>query len=101
MDETDKVILGNGRFGKTPSIVRSRRNTVPIKPNYPLNLWSIMKNCIGKELSKIPMPVNFNEPLSMLQRLVFLFENYRYDRRRKINNILILDLQRTMSTQIY
>ncbi|CAB1322004.1 unnamed protein product, partial [Coregonus sp. 'balchen'] len=30
---------------------------------------SIMKNCIGKELSKIPMPVNFNEPLSMLQRL--------------------------------
>ncbi|NXU67886.1 OSBP1 protein, partial [Horornis vulcanius] len=31
--------------------------------------WSIMKNCIGKELSKIPMPVNFNEPLSMLQRL--------------------------------
>uniref|UniRef100_F7F973 Oxysterol-binding protein n=1 Tax=Monodelphis domestica TaxID=13616 RepID=F7F973_MONDO len=34
-----------------------------------INLWSIMKNCIGKELSKIPMPVNFNEPLSMLQRL--------------------------------
>uniref|UniRef100_A0A669EME1 Oxysterol-binding protein n=1 Tax=Oreochromis niloticus TaxID=8128 RepID=A0A669EME1_ORENI len=29
----------------------------------------IMKNCIGKELSKIPMPVNFNEPISMLQRL--------------------------------
>uniref|UniRef100_A0A667Y7F5 Oxysterol-binding protein n=1 Tax=Myripristis murdjan TaxID=586833 RepID=A0A667Y7F5_9TELE len=39
------------------------------KPNYSLNLWSIMKNCIGKELSKIPMPVNFNEPISMLQRL--------------------------------
>ncbi|XP_023657315.2 oxysterol-binding protein 1 isoform X4 [Paramormyrops kingsleyae] len=49
--------------------VRKRRTRIPDKPNYSLNLWSIMKNCIGKELSKIPMPVNFNEPLSMLQRL--------------------------------
>ncbi|XP_030625250.1 oxysterol-binding protein 2 isoform X2 [Chanos chanos] len=50
-------------------IRRARRSRIPDKPNYSLNLWSIMKNCIGKELSKIPMPVNFNEPLSMLQRL--------------------------------
>ncbi|XP_017316496.1 oxysterol-binding protein 1 isoform X3 [Ictalurus punctatus] len=49
--------------------VRKRRTRIPDKPNYSLNLWSIMKNCIGKELSKIPMPVNFNEPISMLQRL--------------------------------
>ncbi|XP_076020167.1 oxysterol-binding protein 2 [Genypterus blacodes] len=48
---------------------RTRRSHIPDKPNYSLNLWSIMKNCIGKDLSKIPMPVNFNEPLSMLQRL--------------------------------
>ncbi|XP_058877718.1 oxysterol-binding protein 1-like isoform X2 [Acipenser ruthenus] len=48
---------------------KKRRNRIPDKPNYSLNLWSIMKNCIGKELSKIPMPVNFNEPISMLQRL--------------------------------
>nr|XP_033812632.1 oxysterol-binding protein 2 isoform X1 [Geotrypetes seraphini] len=48
---------------------KRRRTQIPDKPNYSLNLWSIMKNCIGKELSKIPMPVNFNEPLSMLQRL--------------------------------
>ncbi|XP_008416855.1 oxysterol-binding protein 2 isoform X2 [Poecilia reticulata] len=48
---------------------RQHRTHIPDKPNYSLNLWSIMKNCIGKELSKIPMPVNFNEPLSMLQRL--------------------------------
>ncbi|XP_062865147.1 oxysterol-binding protein 1 isoform X2 [Trichomycterus rosablanca] len=49
--------------------VRKRRTRIQDKPNYSLNLWSIMKNCIGKELSKIPMPVNFNEPISMLQRL--------------------------------
>lgn len=82
--------------GKELQPRRQRRTHVPDKPNYSLNLWSIMKNCIGKELSKIPMPVrvscahgsrvsacalhlqscmssprqvNFNEPLSMLQRL--------------------------------
>uniref|UniRef100_A0AAR2KLC0 Oxysterol-binding protein n=1 Tax=Pygocentrus nattereri TaxID=42514 RepID=A0AAR2KLC0_PYGNA len=52
-----------------PLSSRKRRTRIPDKPNYSLNLWSIMKNCIGKELSKIPMPVNFNEPISMLQRL--------------------------------
>ncbi|XP_061840063.1 oxysterol-binding protein 1 isoform X3 [Nerophis lumbriciformis] len=56
--------------------VRQRRSRIPDKPNYYLNLWSIMKNCIGKELSKIPMPVNFNEPLSMLQRLSEDLEYY-------------------------
>ncbi|XP_077381037.1 oxysterol-binding protein 1-like isoform X2 [Festucalex cinctus] len=56
--------------------VRQRRTRIPEKPNYSLNLWSIMKNCIGKELSKIPMPVNFNEPLSMLQRLSEDLEYY-------------------------
>uniref|UniRef100_A0A673ZT70 Oxysterol-binding protein n=1 Tax=Salmo trutta TaxID=8032 RepID=A0A673ZT70_SALTR len=55
--------------GKELQPLRKRRSRIPDKPNYSLNLWSIMKNCIGKELSKIPMPVNFNEPLSMLQRL--------------------------------
>ncbi|XP_076587930.1 oxysterol-binding protein 2 isoform X4 [Chaetodon auriga] len=59
----------NDVSGKELQPRRQRRTRVPDKPNYSLNLWSIMKNCIGKELSKIPMPVNFNEPLSMLQRL--------------------------------
>ncbi|KAK3927345.1 Oxysterol-binding protein 1 [Frankliniella fusca] len=58
-----------------PAVMRKRRTRVPDKPNYPLNLWSIMKNCIGKDLSKIPLPVNFCEPLSMLQRVT---ETYEY-----------------------
>lgn len=62
-------------LGESPQeTVRQRRTRIPDKPNYPLNLWSIMKNCIGKDLSRIPMPVNFNEPLSMLQRLTEDFE---------------------------
>ena len=47
---------------------RVYRTSIPEKPNYSLNLWSVVKNSIGKDLSKIPMPVNFNEPLSFLQR---------------------------------
>jgi len=41
---------------------KRRRTRIPDKPNYSLNLWSIMKNCIGKELSKIPMPVSEPAP---------------------------------------
>lgn len=68
-----RLNAGGGQSGTVSK--RKRRTRVPDKPNYPLNLWSIMKNCIGKELSKIPMPVNFSEPLSMLQRLT---EDYEY-----------------------
>uniref|UniRef100_A0A8C2CPT0 Oxysterol-binding protein n=1 Tax=Cyprinus carpio TaxID=7962 RepID=A0A8C2CPT0_CYPCA len=66
-----KIISDNNWLldGSGSYLRRGRRRRIPDKPNYSLNLWSIMKNCIGKELSKIPMPVNFNEPLSMLQRL--------------------------------
>ncbi len=49
--------------------IKVRRKEIIPRPNYSLNLWSIMKNCIGKDLSKIPIPVNFSEPLSMLQRV--------------------------------
>ncbi|KAI4797513.1 hypothetical protein KUCAC02_025036 [Chaenocephalus aceratus] len=44
--------------------LKNRRTRISDKPNYSLNLWSIMKNCIDKELSKIPMPFN-EEPLAM------------------------------------
>uniref|UniRef100_A0AAY4CPZ7 Oxysterol-binding protein n=1 Tax=Denticeps clupeoides TaxID=299321 RepID=A0AAY4CPZ7_9TELE len=38
-------------------------------------IWSILKKCIGMELSKITMPVVFNEPLSFLQRLTEYMEH--------------------------
>lgn len=67
---TSLVSASNRSVGK-----RRRRTRIPEKPNHSLNLWFFMKNCIGKDLSKIPMPVNFNEPISMLQRLT---EDYEY-----------------------
>ena len=48
---------------------KQRRKRIPDKPDISFSLWSIMKNCIGKDLSKIPIPVNFSEPISFLQRL--------------------------------
>ena len=38
-----------------------RRKTITPRPNARINLWTIMKNCIGKELTKIPMPVSKRE----------------------------------------
>nr|XP_005908591.2 PREDICTED: oxysterol-binding protein 2 isoform X1 [Bos mutus] len=72
----DNVLDGASPVPQGPPKVK-RRVRIPDKPNYSLNLWSIMKNCIGRELSKIPMPVNFNEPLSMLQRLTEDLEYHR------------------------
>jgi hypothetical protein len=35
-------------------------------------LKDLLKNAIGKDLSKIPMPCNYGEPLSYLQRQFFI-----------------------------
>ena len=49
----------SARFMSIPNAESAvqRRKTIPEKPNYSLNLWSIMKNCVGRDLTKIPMPV--------------------------------------------
>ena len=78
-DVTDGSSTGSNRL--TPAKQRSRaggrqrRNRIPDKPDISFSLWGIMKNCIGKDLSKIPVPVNFSEPLSFLQRLA---EDFAY-----------------------
>ena len=37
-------------------------------PNQKINIWRVVKDSVGKELSKIAVPVYFNEPISFLQR---------------------------------
>ncbi|RWS09473.1 oxysterol-binding protein-related protein 1-like protein [Dinothrombium tinctorium] len=44
-------------------------------PRSDISIWSILRHCIGKELSRITIPVHFNEPLSFLQRIS---ENLEY-----------------------
>jgi len=47
------------------------RTEFPRDPNKgppSVSLWGVLKNNIGKDLSKIALPCAFNEPISMLQR---------------------------------
>ncbi|XP_041466653.1 oxysterol-binding protein-related protein 1-like isoform X3 [Lytechinus variegatus] len=59
-------------FGSVPDIIipgcaRVRLPAQMYKRDH-MTLWTVLKQCMGKELSKITMPVVFNEPLSFLQR---------------------------------
>ena len=46
------------------------RDKLPIlrDPNVKINIWAILKENIGKDLSKITMPVYMNEPISLVQK---------------------------------
>ncbi|XP_008280194.1 oxysterol-binding protein-related protein 1 isoform X2 [Stegastes partitus] len=60
-----------------PNGITRHRTSLPA-PMFSRNdfsIWSILRNCIGMELSKITMPVIFNEPLSFLQRLTEYMEH--------------------------
>jgi len=48
---------------------RRRKLPVPQTEIEGVNLWNLLCKNIGKDLSKISMPVTLNEPLSTLQRL--------------------------------
>uniref|UniRef100_A0AAV2MD89 Oxysterol-binding protein n=1 Tax=Knipowitschia caucasica TaxID=637954 RepID=A0AAV2MD89_KNICA len=53
------------------NVVSQRRSCLPCpSPNSStVSLWNILRNNIGKDLSKVAMPVQLNEPLNTLQRL--------------------------------
>lgn len=40
----------------------------PSRKDSGTSLWTLLKNSIGKDLSKITLPANLNEPLTVLQR---------------------------------
>nr|XP_040020542.1 oxysterol-binding protein-related protein 3 isoform X1 [Gasterosteus aculeatus aculeatus]XP_040020543.1 oxysterol-binding protein-related protein 3 isoform X1 [Gasterosteus aculeatus aculeatus] len=53
------------------SVLYQRRSCLPSPSpnNSTISLWNILRNNIGKDLSKVAMPVQLNEPLNTLQRL--------------------------------
>ncbi|CAL8470152.1 g9694 [Coccomyxa elongata] len=52
-----------------PPPPRRDRLPPPAQQEKSVSLWSIIKECVGKDLSRICLPVYFNEPLSALQRI--------------------------------
>ncbi|XP_037130145.1 oxysterol-binding protein-related protein 3 isoform X1 [Syngnathus acus] len=53
------------------SVLCRRRSRLPSPSpsSSAVSLWNILRNNIGKDLSKVAMPVHLNEPLNTLQRL--------------------------------
>uniref|UniRef100_A0A8D1V3K4 Oxysterol-binding protein n=1 Tax=Sus scrofa TaxID=9823 RepID=A0A8D1V3K4_PIG len=71
---------GIGKVGERPpqgNGVRKRRTSLPAPmfTRSDFSVWSILKKCIGLELSRITMPIVFNEPLSFLQRITEYMEH--------------------------
>ncbi|XP_061760015.1 oxysterol-binding protein-related protein 2-like [Nerophis ophidion] len=68
LDSSDKV---SDSSAAEQNAVWQRRKTLPAEmiTRNNFSVTSILKKCIGMELSKIAMPVVFNEPLSFLQRI--------------------------------
>ncbi|XP_075900052.1 oxysterol-binding protein-related protein 3-like isoform X2 [Nelusetta ayraudi] len=64
---------GNDRHNSVSSVGTlslRRRSALPSpRPCSNVSLWNILRNNIGKDLSKVAMPVQLNEPLNTLQRL--------------------------------
>ncbi|XP_003220745.1 oxysterol-binding protein-related protein 2 isoform X3 [Anolis carolinensis] len=57
--------------------IKKHRTTLPAPmfTRSDFSVWGILKKCIGLELSKITMPIAFNEPLSFLQRITEYMEH--------------------------
>ncbi|KAL9359224.1 hypothetical protein Peur_047347 [Populus x canadensis] len=58
-----------------PYIKRRKKLPDPIQKEKGVSLWSMIKDNIGKDLTKVCLPVYFNEPLSSLQKC---FEDLEY-----------------------
>lgn len=58
-----------------PYIKRRKKLPDPVEKEKGISLWSMIKDNIGKDLTKVCLPVYFNEPLSSLQKA---FEDLEY-----------------------
>ncbi|KAM7253323.1 hypothetical protein ACFE04_025941 [Oxalis oulophora] len=58
-----------------PHVKRRKKLPEPIEKEKGVSLWSMIKDNIGKDLTKVCLPVYFNEPLSSLQKC---FEDLEY-----------------------
>lgn len=63
---------------KSNYIKDHRRDTLPaLRPKQSINIFKILKDALGKDLSKFCVPVYFNEPISMLQKVCEMMQNER------------------------
>lgn len=58
-----------------PHVERRKKLPEPVEREKGVSLWSIIKDNVGKDLTRVCLPVYFNEPLSSLQKC---FEDMEY-----------------------
>lgn len=85
VDSDDGLALANSRNGvdvdmqmvgfNYPYVQRRKSLPEPKEKEKGVSLWSMIKDNIGKDLTKVCLPVYFNEPLSSLQKC---FEDLEY-----------------------
>ena len=66
---SDKENIPKWLQKELPPPPRRERLPSPKQREKSVSLWSIIKECVGKDLSRVCLPVFFNEPLSSLQRI--------------------------------
>ncbi|CAB1445515.1 unnamed protein product [Pleuronectes platessa] len=72
----DSSRKNNGSVPQENGLKKHRKSLpAPMFSRNTVSIWSILKKCIGLELSKITMPIVFNEPLSFLQRITEYMEH--------------------------
>ncbi|KAI0499789.1 hypothetical protein KFK09_017997 [Dendrobium nobile] len=62
-------------YHKFPRVERRKKMPDPVEKERGVSLWSMIKDNIGKDLTRVCLPVYFNEPLSSLQKC---FEDLEY-----------------------
>ncbi|XP_042059171.1 oxysterol-binding protein-related protein 1C-like isoform X1 [Salvia splendens] len=72
-DNTEPGIMSAGT--NIAHVKRRKKLPDPIEKEKGVSLWSMIKDNIGKDLTKVCLPVYFNEPLSSLQKC---FEDMEY-----------------------
>ncbi|XP_023549813.1 oxysterol-binding protein-related protein 1C-like [Cucurbita pepo subsp. pepo] len=72
-EEVDPSIRSVGT--NYPYVKRRKKLPDPVEKEKGVSLWSMIKDNIGKDLTKVCLPVYFNEPLSSLQKC---FEDLEY-----------------------
>ncbi|KAF5942531.1 hypothetical protein HYC85_020173 [Camellia sinensis] len=58
-----------------PQIERRKKPPDPVEKEKGVSLWSMIKDNVGKDLTRVCLPVYFNEPISSLQKC---FEDLEY-----------------------
>lgn len=61
-------LKGGWLSAEGPPPHRRDRLPTPLEPEKRVSLWSLIKEMVGKDLTRVCLPVYFNEPLSALQK---------------------------------